>query len=73
MGYDPMGTMDWYSFADGLYYTLIGIIAVTTAVATAAAVFGCPYTAPAMYAFVLATCATGVATIVNGAAEFAEA
>ena len=69
MGYDPMGTIDWYTFADGLYYTVIGV----TAIASAVAVFTVPGAGYAMGVVAATTLVAGTATVLNGVAEMIEA
>ena len=69
MGYDPSGTFDWGSLAQGGGWLATGIAALVVGVS----VLTCGVATPLMVGVALATAGAGALTVVNGASEIGEA
>ena len=68
-GYDPMGNWDWGTFFNGAGLISTGV----SAIVAASAILACGAAAPIMAAVATVTVIAGALTMVNGAAEVAEA
>ena len=69
MGYDPSGTFDWGSLAQGGGWLATGIAALVVGVS----VLTCGVATPLMVGVALATAGAGALTAANGASEIGEA
>lgn len=69
MGYDPCGTFDWGSLAQGDGWLLTGVAALVVGVS----VLTCGVATPLMMGIAAATVVAGAATVVNGVSEIGEA
>ena len=69
MGYDPSGTFDWGSFAQGGGWLATGVAALVVGVS----VLTCGVATPLMVGVALATAGAGALTVANGASEIGEA
>ena len=69
MGYDPSGTFDWGSLAQGGGWLATGIAALVVGVS----VLTCGVATPLMVGVALATAGAGALTVANGASEIGEA
>ena len=69
MGYDPSGTFDWGSLAQGGGWLATGVAALVVGVS----VLTCGVATPLMVGVALATAGAGALTVANGASEIGEA
>ena len=69
MGYDPSGTFDWGSLAQGGGWLATGIAALVVGLS----VLTCGVATPLMVGVALATAGAGALTVANGASEIGEA